>query len=454
MLPRIIIITLLLSLSCAGQMFYPESAHVNLYFPQLADGGNQTQSWQTWFIFFNPDKERSAGVYLQLFNNDGGPLPLDLGDGPKSSMVFTVPPAGRVTLRSRIASQTVTTGWAMALTTLPVQATVFFRLIEQGVPKADYAAPAALPAMQHWSVANRNLGIALANIYSIPLTVKVKAVHQNGNVLGMANVSLSGLGHWSGNLWSLFPSLPSDFLGSVEIYTESPMLGVPPPLVVAWTLNEDSNLLSTLPSGRLSWPISHVDRIHLVYYRVLGAARRLEPLVFSSPLNLSVRTEPIVNAYARSGTEVGIYVGLSELISDSESELAWVIAHELGHIYQQRTGLRVHYLTNPEFDADIWGTIISLVAGYDPYAAAGALAKLAMATGRAGLTDQFEDQLAADAHKSFNTRIDTVYDALTIGCVYPGASTFCTLYKSLIHPHLPPSAPLEEPVPAAAVDRP
>ena len=40
-----------------------------------------------------------------------------------------------------------------------------------------------------------------------------------------------------------------------------------------------------------------------------------------------------------------------------------------------------------EVDADIWGTLISMSAGYDPYAAAGTLAKLSMATGASGLVE-------------------------------------------------------------------
>jgi hypothetical protein len=114
----------------------------------------------------------------------------------------------------------------------------------------------------------------------------------------------------------------------------------------------------------------------------------------------------------------------------------------MGHLYQQRTGRVDFEPTNREFDADVWGTLLALSAGYDPYAASGALAKLAMATGRAGLTTQFEDQLAADAHKSFNTRIDTVYDAMIKACSLEEVRPVCSFYKDIIHPHLPPSAPL------------
>jgi hypothetical protein len=411
-------------------------AHVNLYLPHLIDGGNQVQKWQTWFIFVNPNESSTASATLYLYGNNGSPLALDLGQGVSSTCNFSVPPLGRVTLRSKIASQTVVAGWALAYSNIPLQATVLFRMIDGGTAKADFAAPATLPSYIYRSAASRNTGIALANVYDTPITATVTARHQDGSDLGTASVPLPALGHWSGNLYTLFPGIP-DFLGSVEITTTTQ-----PNLILAWTLNEDGGMISTLPPGRNEWPISHWDRIWLVYLKVLDVAERLDPVVFSSPITLRMRYEREVNAYARGGNEIGVWIGLSELISDSPSELAWALAHELGRIYQQRTGRLDNDPTSPEFDADIWGVVLTTFAGYDPYASAGALAKLAMATGRAGLTTQFEDQLAADAHKSFNTRIDTVYDSLVLACRYPTMQSFCSEYKLLVHPHLPPSAPL------------
>ena len=105
-------------------------------------------------------------------------------------------------------------------------------------------------------------------------------------------------------------------------------------------------------------------------------------------------------------------LGLSELISDSPSELAAVLGHELGHVFQQRRGRRIFDSTNAEFDADVWGLFLALYGGYDPYGAAGAMAKLAMVTGTAGLIQQFEQQLAPDAHK----RLPNVYRTFEPAC--------------------------------------
>jgi len=139
----------------------------------------------------------------------------------------------------------------------------------------------------------------------------------------------------------------------------------------------------------------------------------------------------------------------SELISDSPSELAFIVAHELGHIYQQRTGKFI-WDADREWDADHWGLLMSLAAGYDPYAGAGILGKLGMATGTANLgTQLWEDSVfAADAHGSFSTRIDNLTQFIQQVCGYSAdTQNSCSQYKSGVHPHFPslPTVPLRNP---------
>src|SRR5205814_9261522 len=107
-----------------------------------------------------------------------------------------------------------------------------------------------------------------------------------------------------------------------------------------------------------------------------------------------------------------------------------------GHIYQQRTGKRVWY-QDPEWDADVWGLLTTLGSGYDPYAAAGALGKLGMATGTANLGVQMweDSQLSADAHGSFSTRINNLGVFIQAVCLVDPVS--CSQYKQTVHPHFP-----------------
>src|SRR5262249_4768469 len=140
---------------------------------------------------------------------------------------------------------------------------------------------------------------------------------------------------------------------------------------------------------------------------------------------------------------------LSELISDSESEMAFIVAHELTHQIQYRTNSLFNASlanNNKETDADIVGMVLAMGAGFDPYAAAGALGKLAMAMGQAGLQAQANADtdvaLGLDPHLSWGTRINNLWGVLNAVCATSTVSSTCTQYKSLVHPDFPPSTPL------------
>jgi predicted Zn-dependent protease len=178
-----------------------------------------------------------------------------------------------------------------------------------------------------------------------------------------------------------------------------------------------------------------------MFGRLYATYKELKAL--DSPPDLYLETDPVINAYASKGQEVHIFAALPELIHDSQSELAFAIAHEMGHIVQQRTGTLFFVNDNPEFDADVWGVLVGLIAGYDPYAGAGTLAKLSMVTGDVGLQQQFEDQSSQDAHKSFVSRIEIMYDALKGVCgISADFQNLCNQYRSQVHPHFPSNAVL------------
>ena len=429
-------LSILLTCLCAfGQI--PSSAHTDLYFPQLADGGDAAQQWQTTFTFVNPCLSE-ARVRLFLFDNDGKPLAMDLGNGLAADHTFTVPAGGSRVLRSKIASSAIQVGWAIARSSVPLQATVAFRVLENGDARQEITSQPTLPTLVYTSFANRDLGVAIANAWSdMPVRVNVVLLDKDGVFVGQRQFSLPPLGHTSFNLMQYFPDLPDDFYGVLQITSANP----PQEDFVAWTLNADRGMISALPPGAAEWPVSHWERIRLVYRRIIDTALRLGVLRYEPELIIS--NAPVINAFAWKGDLILINVALSELISDSPSELAFAIAHEVGHIIQWQLNDQSDDPTNPEFDADIKGTMLALLAGYDPYAAAGTLAKLSMASGRAGLITQFGEQLAPDAHKSFNTRLERLYDTLVAVCSEPTVQDACKAYKSVVHPHLPPAAPLK-----------
>ncbi len=400
----------------ATAQIIPQGAHVNLYFPQLANGGAPAQQWSIRFTFTNPDPSLIARVSLFFVRSSGDPLQLDFGSGPVDRIVIDIPPNGARILRS-VPGDEVVVGWAQAFATAPVQATVAYRMSVFGTPQFEVNAEPTVPSRRYRYAANYFLGIALANVYEGTLTAQVVARHLNGSFAGRVLISVPGNGHTAFTLHERFSQLGTGFEGTVEITTTNPLVV---PEFVAWGLHADSEgVISSLPSGRDKWPGAHFDAIWLAFIMTWNAAQGIDE-VFTQPIELRIDGTREVNALAGNGEYIQINLALAELISDSPSELAFAIGHELGHIYQQRTGLLIFEQANREADADFWGTLISFAAGYDPYAAAGTLSKLAMATGTSSLVGQLFEDLEADvAHRSFSTRITTVFSQLVATCRVP-----------------------------------
>jgi hypothetical protein len=440
--------------TAASAQSQPRGARVNLYFPELVDGGPtyvpggpSTQQWQTTFTFVNVGMS-GAYVTLRLYDNSGNPLKLDLGMGAASAFTFTVPSNGIQILRSKIASSVVVSGWAYAEADVPVQASVAYRMIVNGVPQQEVTAQPTLPALTYTSAASAFLGVALANPYSDGPTYVLLTLYDSGGktVGGPLQIVLPALGHASFTLWQEFPSLQTgtSFTGVLYIQGLNPAY---PDRFVAWTLNSDaSTILSAQPPGDFVWPISHFDRIWQVWCIVLDAASGLDSS-FSSPSSvaLNILTSQEVNAFAlSSGAEVNVSYAVSELINDSDSEMAFALGHMLGHIYQLRNRNQMKYVPgNAEADADQWALAIMLAARYDPYSLPGALAKLAMATNNSQLSTTYDGQTAASATASLNTRLAGSYSAIQTACTTAATTAFsCPNWKAVVHPHLPPSAPL------------
>ena len=434
--------------ACRGQfIFEPEGAHADLYFPHLADGGDQSFKFQTAITLLNPSTLSTANVTLSFYGDDGQPLPLNFGAGSLSTVTLTIPPAGTSILRSTAASPTLISGWALGISDIPLQGTVQFRAIINGTPQQEISALATSPAVSYVSPASALTGLALANVYSGQQSLTVTVLDAVGVNRGTTTVNLPSFGHRAFNLNTLFPSLAPTFSGSVKV---TPVNRVSAPYFLGWTLSVDSSgVLSSYPPGNQAWPVNHIDRIRDVYMKTLNAAQ-----YWSKALGLGVPFTPTgvplkilsnqtLNAFAtRTDSSISIEIALSELISDSPSELAFAVAHEMGHIIQFKTGKLNLVSTNQEYDADQWGMLITLLAGYDPYAAAGTLSKLAMASNDASLVSQQFDNINGDVHGSFNNRVALVYSAIQALCSTAEVGSFCSDYKLAFHPHFPGKTPL------------
>ena len=432
---RILIVTAFVIIASALMPIYgqlvPETAQAHLCFPQFADGGPASGQWQTTFTFAN-SYGSTAFVVMYLVGNDGQPLAMDFGGGLSSQFSFSVPARGTTILQSRVASAFIVTGWAEAYANVPIQGVVSYRFLQSGVPSSEISVSSTIPTMDYFSAANAYSGVALANPSSTtPISLEISA-HANDGSASAAVITLAPRTHRSFNLREIITTLPTSFIGTVEISGSS----APYPEFVAMTLKGDSRgTYSSLPSGSVAFPVSQKERIWRVFTKVFDAARRYIP----SPetVQIGISSEPVINAY---GNASGIVINLAyaELIADSDSELAAVIGHELGHVYQRRTGQYRYNATNPEWDADMWGLVFSILAGYDPYGSAGALAKAYMATGQTALVSQyFEDYLSTDMHKSLGSRLDLIYTTISQMCNSTEAANTCNAYRQIFHPHMP-----------------
>jgi hypothetical protein len=276
----------------------------------------------------------------------------------------------------------------------------------------DVAVYPTLPTIMFSSPASRQLGMAIANPRTnVPINVNLDIRDSNGIPLAnTVTVNIPPSGHRSFFVFDAFPNV-ANFSGTLTISAANTAY-LWDNNFIAMTLSGDDGLWSGLPSGSYQWPISHRDRIRCVFNNIVNAAIKNNFLV-NAP-QLIIDRNRILNAYARSNGIVVVSLGLSQLISDSQSELAHVIGHEVGHIIQYEHG---GLPSNAELDADMWGVTLALAAGYDPYAGAGVLGKLEMASGMASLLNSLFDDLL-DPHYSIVTRLGNMYQTLNNACNY------------------------------------
>jgi hypothetical protein len=443
----------------AQGLFDPAGAQVYSYFPQFADGGPASQKWITSFTFVNPHVSDAAAATLYLMANNGAPLTLDLGGGPGSQFNFTVPPQGSVTFTSTAQSASLVTGWAEAVSSLPLQSAVQFRDLTNGVPQQGVSAQATPASLIFRSPATSTTGIAVANPYNANVAITVAALNASGAQVGIYNLTLGPEAHQSFNLNQILPALGNSFRGSVTISGGS--------YFVAWALSGDGGVLSSYPVAGLALPPAQYERIWRIWQKVAGVANDGH-LLKSWPQLVIDPNSSAINSYACGVVSLGctaqdlnsvhIFLNIAEMTSDSDGELAFIVAHELGHIIQAWRGL-VYVPQDREWDADSYGFRLALLAGYDPYGGMGMLGKLYTLTtdprGFGLLAPNF-DGGSGDQHGSLMQRLAIIWATMQTVCADPQIQSFCASYKSVFHPLLPgavpldrsASAPLDTPVPS------
>ena len=416
----------------------PRSANTWAYFSHIADGGG----WQTTFTVSNPNRNPVSGrIFFQ--DSEGQDLYLDLeGHDLSDGIEFEIPALGTVEFTSSATGPDVRVGWATLQASNSVQGVATYSALENGSPRYSISVPASLPTIHYFSVATPDLGLAVGNIYSSEVSIVIRATSNDGSSFH-GNITLPAHGHRAKHLSEVIPDLPRGFVGTVSIGADIGYFS-------ALTLRGVSGVYSSLPSGEIARPAPHFFVIWNVFSQLRSTVASEELIPDPHTIELEIKEEPVINAFGHSGG-IQINLALAELLADSESELAFIIGHELGHVYQFRTGEQFYHPDNAELDADVWGLLLSLLSGYDPYAGAGALAKMEMLAGRADLASQYILQiLHGDEHGSFNERLDFIYDNIVAICKEEQVA--CNSYREFFHPHFPegelfttlPVVPVEE----------
>ena len=430
---RLMLVFALLSLSApvSAQTFFlgiPESANAWSYIPQIVDGGG----WRTTITIANPNTQPVTGT-IWFRGDDGEYFYLDFDDrsGYWAGIKFEIPRFGMLEYTSRGTSRVPQVGWATVYASNLVQVTATYSSMDEaGNVRYSVSVPASLPAPQYFSAATPGLGVAVANIYNSEQVVQVVALQKDTDGLFFTgSVRLPSLGHSAKLLSEIIPDLPGDFTGSVLIQASKGY-------VSALTLRGEGGVYSSLPSGTAARPASHRHVIENVFRSLVSNDSVRANIPNSNDIELTVTSDMEISAYGtRNGVEISL--ALAELLGDSGSELAFAIGHELGHVYQFRTG-KQDFSRNPELDADAWGLFFAFSSDYDPYAGAGVLSKLEMVSGRSDLNSQYLQEITG-VYPSLNTRLDHIYDTIQEFC--DAGEEACEDFRNIFHPHFPGRGP-------------
>lgn len=447
-------------------------SEADLYIAHIADGGPATSRWTTQFRFVNSGILTGAPAKgtLYFYADDGSPFPVDFGSGPATVFSISIPVGGSARAETTGAASGLREGFVRMVFDSPVQVTAEFRNFQNGVLVNGASVNGTTPSPLFWYAADAYTGIAVANPNSFAVNCTGVFLAPNGNTLASNTaIPVASLNHTAFTLGA-FLSLPSSSVGSFQLSCLD-ALGNPASVASLAIAGDAHGITSSLPNSAGAVPVHHGEDIEKAFYylvKVIRADPTLaqyagalgQPQLVITPDNSQInacaeRPQSAPPCNGPVGT-VKIWLSLPELLSDSPSELAFVIAHELGHVVQLNLGNQtklqmIFPLTSVnqtiETDADLFGFFAALAAGYDGYGVAGALGKLMMITGSATVNAQYEENIQAllgtDMHTSFLNRVNNLY--ITIQAACQASPTACQNYKNAIHPNFPVWAPLARP---------
>jgi hypothetical protein len=460
-----------------GQLLTVES-QADLYIAHMADGGPVSNRWTTQFRFVNSGLLTGAPANgsLYFYADDGSPLAVDFGTGPSSVYNISIPVGGSARAETLGISKDLHEGFVRMVFDSPVQVTAEFRNWQSGAFASAASVNGVTPAFTYSYFADAFTGIAVANPNSFPVTCTGSFADTSGTTVATeSNLVIGALNHTAFTVGGLL-SISGPAAGSFNLRCADGA-GNLASVVSLGIAGNAGGITSSLPNSAGSIPLRHWEDVEKAFNYVVKIIQTNSNLsaysgLIGQPTLVLAEDASTINACAESpqssppcngpvGT-VRVWLSLAEMIADSPSEIAFVIGHELGHVAQMNSGnqksLKLLFPTGTlnqtvETDADLFGFIVTLTAGYDPYAAGGALGKLMMITGTSTINAQYEQNVQAllgtDMHTSTLNRLNNLYT--TIQSVCQSIPSTCTTYKNLFHPNFPPWAPLDKATPVPAL---
>ena len=235
-------------LLAAGSRPLQAQGSTTYYFPHLAVGA----SWQTTITYINYSPEEVTCT-TDFLSDQGSPLMVSFADrGTVVSRTDVLAPGGSVHQETNVElSAPLAPGWARAICSGPVKASLLFRQHNSaGVPVAEAGVNAAtVPATRFVTFAEQGegrfgTGVAYANPspnISVPVTFTARDTA--GELLASVVRTLLPGGHDAHGISELFDL--SSFTGSIEVTSTVP--------IVSLSLNfEAAPVFSSLPPGEVT----------------------------------------------------------------------------------------------------------------------------------------------------------------------------------------------------------
>ena len=276
------------------------------YFPHLAVGA----SWQTTITYINYSPQQ-VSCTTDFLSDQGSPLMVSFADrGTVVSRTDVLAPGGSVHQETNVElSAPLAPGWARAICSGPVKASLLFRQHNSaGVPVAEAGVNAAtVPATRFVTFVEQGegesgTGVAYANPSATSALVTFTAKNEAGQTLDSVVRTLLPGGHEAQNMVSLFGL--SSFTGSLEVTSTAP--------IVSLSLNfEAAPVFSSLPPGELDAAAQGSTTYYFPHLAVGASWQTTITYINYSPDEVTCTTDflsdqgaPLMVSFADRGTVV------------------------------------------------------------------------------------------------------------------------------------------------------